>query len=437
TMRRQRKALEYYVHELEAANPAFPFVRRTYATHEPNLAHRFIRSKAGGGNFLGVEMQQHVPPDTTVLAYPGVLMTKEEYDAMPYHIRTAADINTNEWEEKKARLIRPMRGKQSLVLVGWPDEPGVSVMDPKGTPEGANVVFIQDNEECRMVGDKLALSDRCASICTRREDEVDDDESASLEPGAELLLRYTKKGTFFVPEEPHCAFCFAYEEDPDMHLGMCRTPHCRTRWHAECAGYRDHVEGEPLPKPFHCRAHAGQRPAAAAAAAAYPGPAAAAAGPLAVLAAAAAAPPPAAFAANGWIQRLLTFVHAFAIRLRRRAVDSEVDNLFWVDVPHAIPGAPTAAQLLAVVSARTRADTTGRHDLLHVYDAGGGLRLVFTRDARVRPTALQMVEGDRKQETRRAVLPATDAEVDEQAREWQGAAHGRDRKNDDAAAMQE
>ncbi|MDO9175980.1 MAG: hypothetical protein Q7V62_14325, partial [Actinomycetota bacterium] len=47
TMRRQRKALEYYVHELEAANPAFPFVRRTYATHEPNLAHRFIRSKAG------------------------------------------------------------------------------------------------------------------------------------------------------------------------------------------------------------------------------------------------------------------------------------------------------------------------------------------------------------------------------------------------------
>ena len=234
-MARQDAALRAYVATLPVD---FPFVRYTHGVSTPDRACVHLDA-SGIAPYLGVLADRPVTRATFLLPYPGVVMTRREYDQMPIAVPTACDTRLH-------RLVHDEGGPHrnaDFVLVGLPSAHGPNVMSNNDSPFVANVQLVEDEQAVRHVAN------------TRQQTLVHDNyvfvrRTAPIAAGDELFTG-AYSPDFFTTSNTSCDACFRI----DAERNLLRCLDCAVRVHPRCR-HAEQVEAEEgRHLPHRCRYH--------------------------------------------------------------------------------------------------------------------------------------------------------------------------------------
>lgn len=225
-MVRQRVLLEQITKNLERSASDFPFVRRTMAEPSlpPCLATHLDMSSIKP--YLGVILDEPMNRRTEcVLTYPGVIMTDQEYNMLEFIIPTACEC------KDLAKLFPPGNPwrRKKYTFVGWPNEPGPSVMSCSAADVSvlANVRLWQSaaDEVNRVQPDgRILLLDHFVFFAA-----LETGRRFSVPAGTELFSPPYSEG--FLQNQPaSCDHCFR-KFDKKQNMVKCSTRGCFLEYH--------------------------------------------------------------------------------------------------------------------------------------------------------------------------------------------------------------
>lgn len=238
-MTRQDAALRAYVATLPSGAD-FPFVRYTHGvtTHSHATDRACVHLDASGiAPYLGVIADRPATRATFLLSYPGVVMTRREYDQMPIAVPTACDTRLGGLVQDEAGPYRDT----DFVIVGLPTAHGPNVMSNNNSPFAANVQLVEDEQAVQHVGQQTLVADDYVFV--RR--------TAPIARGDELFTG-AYSPDFFATSNTSCDVCFRV----DSERNMLRCLDCAIRVHARCR-HAEQAEAEEGGRglPHRCRYH--------------------------------------------------------------------------------------------------------------------------------------------------------------------------------------